>query len=150
MAAFKSIVVPTDFSHCAERAVELGVRLARENDATLTLVHTWEVPVYAYSAMPLPPLDMWTPIESAARAQLDTVTAEVKKQIPAVRSILRRGFAPEQILEAAAEAKADLIVMGTHGRHGLPRVLLGSVAERVVRTAPIPVLTVHTPPAEKK
>ena len=143
MATFTSILVPTDFSSAAEPALELGIRLARENRATLTLLHTWEVPMYAYSTVPFTPVDLLAPIEDAAKKQLDDKLAEVRKQIPDAKAILMRGFPPEQILAAAAEVKADLVVMGTHGRRGISHALLGSVAERVVRTSTVPVLTVR-------
>jgi nucleotide-binding universal stress UspA family protein len=70
---------------------------------------------------------------------------ELKKRFPEATSVLRSGTAWEEILLAASESKTDLIVLGTHGRRGLGRLLLGSVAEKVVRMARLPVLTVHAP-----
>jgi nucleotide-binding universal stress UspA family protein len=76
---------------------------------------------------------------------LDEAVNSSRKRCPAISAILLNGAAWEEIARMAAEQNADLIVMGTHGRRGLPRAILGSVAERVIRTSSVPVLTVHAP-----
>lgn len=144
--SFKRIVVATDFSETSERALDLGLEVAQKFDAELTLVHTWEAPSYSYGGGVFLPVDLVTPIEHAAAAQLEKAHSALKLRFPRAKSMLRTGPAWEEVLNAAAQLQADLLVLGTHGRRGLSRALLGSVAERVVRMATIPVLTVHGGP----
>lgn len=140
---FKHILLATDFSACAERASELAVELAQKFDASLTLVHAWEVPIYGYAADPYFPGDFVIPLENAARAELARVSESLMAKWPRTTSVLRMGAAWLEILSVAEETHSDLIVLGTHGRRGLSRALLGSVAEKAVRLATVPVLTVH-------
>jgi nucleotide-binding universal stress UspA family protein len=147
--SFKKIVVATDFSETSQRALELALEIAEKFAAELTLVHSWEAPTYSYGGGVFLPVDLVTPIEQAAVAQLDKALTELKVRMPGAKSMLRTGLAWEEVLAAAAQLHADLLVLGTHGRRGMSRALLGSVAEKVVRLAPIPVLTVHGLPAAK-
>ncbi|HEY3253324.1 MAG TPA: universal stress protein, partial [Polyangiaceae bacterium] len=119
------------------------LRIAEKFGSELTLVHSWEAPNYSYAAGLYLPVDVIAPIERAAVARLEEAMAELKQRFPAAKSLLRAGVPWEEVLSAAAQIKADLIVMGTHGRRGLERALLGSVAEKVVRMARVPVLTAH-------
>jgi nucleotide-binding universal stress UspA family protein len=80
----------------------------------------------------------------AAEKALDDVLAKIKPQYPNVAALIANGDPWDQILAKARQLHVDLIVMGTHGRRGLPRLLIGSVAERVVRTSTLPVLTVSS------
>jgi nucleotide-binding universal stress UspA family protein len=139
--SFKHVLVATDFSSCSARALDLGIELAKQFDAQLTLVHTWEVPNLGYGAALYFPGDMLTPIEQAAQSHLDSATKELQQRFPSAKSVLRAGVAWDEIIAAAASVNADLIVLGTHGRRGVSHALLGSVAERVVRLSPVPVLT---------
>ncbi|MGE0386978.1 MAG: universal stress protein [Gammaproteobacteria bacterium] len=141
---FKRILIPTDFGPPSARAVALGVEIARRFDAAVTLLHTYEIPAYAYEGMAYASGDLLTAVENAATAELKTALEGVQKTLPAANSMLRRGVAWEEILAAGKEVSADLIVMGTHGRRGISHALLGSVAEKVVRMSPIPVLTVRS------
>jgi nucleotide-binding universal stress UspA family protein len=140
MLAFRNILVPTDFSVSSSHVVEVAVDLARTFGAGLTLLHVYEIPSYMYMGAWI---DVVTPIEQAAQAELDTALASVRKTLPAARAELRCGVPWTQVLDVARESGADLIVMGTHGRTGVSHALLGSVAERVVRSADVPVLTVR-------
>jgi nucleotide-binding universal stress UspA family protein len=140
---FKHIVVATDFSESAEHALELAAEMALKFEAALTLVHSWEAPSYSYGGGLYVPVDLITPIEEAARKRLAEALLTLKQRVPNADSSLRSGPAWQEILTAASELDADLIVVGTHGRRGLNRALLGSVAEKVVRMADVPVLTVH-------
>jgi nucleotide-binding universal stress UspA family protein len=142
---FKHIVVATDFGECSERALDLALEIASKFDSQLTLVHSWEAPSYSYGGGLYVAVDMVTPIEQAAVAALDRATAELKLRMPTAKSMIRSGPAWEEVLATATLVQADLIVLGTHGRRGLNRALLGSVAEKVVRMATVPVLTVHAP-----
>ena len=141
--SFERILVATDFSDSSERALELAIGIAEQFDSELTLVHSWEAPNYSYAAGVFAPVDLVSPIERAAVARLEDATTKLKARFPKAKSLLRAGVPWEAVLDSATQAKADLIVMGTHGRRGLERALLGSVAEKVVRMSPVPVLTVH-------
>ena len=141
--AFKQIVVATDFSEPADRALDLAVELALKFESELTLVHSWEAPSYSYGDGLYFPADVVAPIEHAAVAHLEKALTELKLRVPGAKSMLRGGPAWQEVLAAATQLHANLIVVGTHGRRGLTRALLGSVAEKIVRMADIPVLTAH-------
>ncbi|MEI9949104.1 MAG: universal stress protein [Pseudomonadota bacterium] len=141
--SFERILVATDFSDSSQKALELALRIAEKFGSELTLVHSWEAPNYSYAAGLYLPVDIVAPIEQAASARLEEATTQLKLRFPAAKSVLRAGIPWEEVLGAATHVKADLIVMGTHGRRGLERALIGSVAEKVVRMARVPVLTVH-------
>ena len=144
MTSFRRILVPVDFSKHSERAVHVAAELARRYEGSLDLVH-----VYDPIAYPLPDgYVMFT------RQQLDELVAEFDRQLAAMKQLasadgvsrvhthLRQGSCAADICEFAGKGAFDLIVMGTHGRSGLSHLIMGSVAERVLRTAPCPVLTV--------
>jgi nucleotide-binding universal stress UspA family protein len=140
MATFKNILVPTDYDPAARRAADIAVELATRFRGGLTLLHVWDPAFPAYAEGIAVPLD---DIEVAARKALDAEAARVRAHFPEAKTLLIPGLAWRTIEETAREQGFDLIVIGTHGRRGLPRMLLGSVAEKVVRTATVPVLTVH-------
>jgi nucleotide-binding universal stress UspA family protein len=144
--SFERILVATDFSESSEQALNYALCIAEKFNSELTLVHSWEVPSYSYAAGLYLPADVTAPIERAATLRLEEAVGQFKTRFPAAKSLLRAGVAWEEVLGAAAQLNADLIVMGTHGRRGLERTLLGSVAEKVVRMSSVPVLTVHGKP----
>jgi len=141
------ILVPTDFSDCAAAAMATAVDLARRLGGEIVLLHVLvEAPLYGEG------------LRSAARVQsvydaqrkwaegaLDARIAELGGRGIKASWRATAGVPFEQIVNVASEERADMIVIGTHGRTGLNRVLLGSVAERVIRLAPCPVLTVRHP-----
>jgi len=135
-----TVLVAVDFEEASRRAIEVAREFARLLGASLCLVHVYALPVYPYPGL-APPLDpsYGRAITLAAGNSLDQLAAEVG----AARALLREGDVVTEILAAARELDATLIVMGTHGRRGLSHVLLGSVAEKVVRRSEIPVLTVR-------
>ncbi|HET7539185.1 MAG TPA: universal stress protein [Polyangiaceae bacterium] len=141
--SFARILVATDFGESSRQALEWGLRIAQQFGSELTLMHSWDPPNYSYAAGLYLPVDIVTPIERAAAARLEESIAELRQRFPAAKSLLCEGAPWEQVLDAATRLNADLIVMGTHGRSGLERALLGSVAEKVVRMSRVPVLTVH-------
>jgi len=149
MKPIRRILVATDFSDCAREAIDYALSFAERVGAEVDIVHVVERPVYfevgvAHSLQLRHDVDQWLrELKQAASKRLEALVSEVRKRSPGVRSWLREGMPVEQILNAARETTADLIVIGTHGRTGLPHVLLGSVAERVVRGAACPVLTVR-------
>lgn len=139
MSRFTHILVPTDFSEPSRRAVAVGADLARVFGARLTLLHVWSMLYSNYSEGLNWPVEE---MERGAQKALDAAHAEAKALYPNTDAILRAGGDWEQVLEAIDEHGIDLVVMGTHGRHGLSRLLVGSVAEKVVRMSPVPVMTV--------
>jgi nucleotide-binding universal stress UspA family protein len=142
MSVFRHVLVATDLSDASTPAIDLAVSIARHGGAALTLVHACELPVFPEGT---PPVDYVTPLTAAAGRRLDALLAGLRDRCPDARRVLKVGPPWQEILAAAAENGADLVVVGTH-RRGLVHAVLGSVAERVVRLSPVPVLTVRSPP----
>jgi nucleotide-binding universal stress UspA family protein len=140
----KHILVPTDFAPASASALELGVQMARAFEAKLTLLHVWELPIYPYMDFMLNSTVI-AEVEDAATKGLARALEELQKTLPAAQSKLKTGLPWQGVLEASDELGVDLVIMGTHGRQGLSRVTLGSIAEKVVRLSKVPVLTVHAP-----
>ena len=140
MLPIATILHPTDFSEHSELAFRLACALARDYNARLILLHVIPSPMVAYAEGPVPP-DPWPSIEEAKAKlhELETHAGHVR-----VESQVMEDHPVDMILRAAEETHSDMIVMGTHGRTALARLLLGSVAESVLRKAPCPVLTVRT------
>jgi nucleotide-binding universal stress UspA family protein len=141
----RHILVPHDFSDTAEHALAFALELAERLRAKVTIMHSYEVPAYGFPEAPGVTPEMARQIERAAGAALAAVAERSRRPGVDVQTVLRQGSAWTEIVAVAAETHANLLVMGTHGRRGFTRLLLGSVAEKVVRTAPCPVLTVHGP-----
>jgi nucleotide-binding universal stress UspA family protein len=141
MLAVQTILHPTDFSNRSQHAFWLACALARDYGARLVLLHVIPAPtiIYGEGVVPSEPEEL----RAAAKDQLDGL--QVPNTTVAAERQLDEGDAVEVILRTAREIQADLIVMGTHGRSGLGRLLMGSVAEQVVRKARCPVLTVKAP-----
>jgi nucleotide-binding universal stress UspA family protein len=141
MLAVQTILHPTDFSERSNSAFQLACALARDYGARLVLLHVVEPPLaVSGDGLVIVPV---TVNEEPIRKQLEELRPQ-DHSIP-VEHHLAVGDAAVEILREATEAKPDLIVMGTHGRSGLGRLMMGSVAEHVVRKADCPVLTVKTP-----
>jgi nucleotide-binding universal stress UspA family protein len=141
----KTILVPHDFGTGSDHALAYAAELAKALGAELVVMHAYEIPVIGFPDGAL----VATP-ELASRV-LEGANVGLKKAIDAfatlgvpMRGLVKQGPTWQTIIETATELAAGMIVMGTHGRHGLPRALLGSVAEKVVRSAHCPVLTVHS------
>ena len=144
--AFQRIVVATDFSDSSEAAWGLAQRVAAALHSEIVLVHVFVPPlVYGEPAAALGGADVYENAERWVEETLSRWAGSARAQNIAVRTIVRTGTAHEEIVAVATEERADVVVLGTHGRTGLVRVLIGSVAERVIRFAPCPVLTVRTP-----
>jgi universal stress protein A len=136
----KKILVPVDFSACSRKALEYAIPLAEQFGAELTLLHVLP------SSPPVPelgPVDV-VGIDDATQ-ELEALQASVRTAVPSqsVLRIVRTGDPQVEIIRVARQRGIDLIVLSTHGRTGLSRVLLGSTAEKVVRHAPCPVLVVR-------
>jgi nucleotide-binding universal stress UspA family protein len=146
---FQRIVVPTDFSDCSQEAWNMAKRLGTVPGTELILAHVLtEIPRFGEGFLNV---QSASEIEAAARkwatASLEEWIAKARVEGLTARATLRSGVPYQEIVGLARDERADLIVIGTHGRGGMNRVLLGSVADRVVRLAPCPVLTVRQPPA---
>lgn len=143
---FDTIVVPTDFSEDAEKALATAVELAKQLDGRVVLVHappTAVAPAYpGFAAGAIIPDSYYNEMRAEARGHVERVAKEAAGGGVDVSGRILSGPPSDAIVALADELGADLIVMGTRGLTGLKHVLLGSVAERVVRTAPCPVLTV--------
>lgn len=143
LVKIKSILVPVDFSDTSKKAVQYAVRMAEQFGSKIILLHVIEpvaTPDFSYHPMMLEP----EKAKAAARSAIDRIVD--KFRIPASmldRSLVRYGSAFAEITDAARTLKVDLIILTTHGYTGLKHVLMGSTAERVVRHAPCPVLTVR-------
>ena len=146
-AKLRRIVAATDFSQTSQRALEDAAALARSSRAEMVVLHAVEPialagDLYGFSASAA----MDDAVERAARELMAGVVSRLrKKRGLRCRGVLANGTAASMIVGAAKQLRADLVVVGTHGHGGLDRFLLGSVAERVVRTSSKPVLTVREP-----
>jgi nucleotide-binding universal stress UspA family protein len=145
--AIKNVLVATDFSDAAAAALNYGRELARSYQATLHVLHVVDDMRWRYSLDMTPSLmvGVQESLEEAARTQMNAlVTDEDRRQLRAQASVQTALSTADAIVDYARTAGIDILVVGTHGRGGVQRLLLGSVAERLVRLAPCPVLTVRT------
>ena len=146
MLSIKSVLVPTDFSDASEAALNYGKSMAEAFGASLHLVHVmedllahaWAAEVYVASAP-----NLREEIERESRLRLETMLPEADRERMHARVALLAGSPFIEIIRYAKANDIDLIVMGTHGRGPIAHMLLGSVAEKVVRKSPCPVLTVR-------
>jgi nucleotide-binding universal stress UspA family protein len=142
----RRILVPVDFTETSDRALEYAVELARRFDAAITIMHAYQIPAYGFpDTAIIASAELAAQISTAAQTRLDTLVDGHKTSGVSMTAILRDGVAWEEIQSVAEEVQADLITIGTHGRRGLARALLGSVAENVIRTSNLPVLVIHGP-----
>lgn len=147
MINIREIVVATDFSEAADTALDYGRNFARAFSATLHVVHVandlaTSAPV---SEMPMDLTKVQAQLDAEANASLDAaITEDDRRTLKVTRVLLTSATPARAILEYAREAAADVIIVGTHGRGGLAEFFLGSVAQKIVRSAPCPVLTVRS------
>jgi universal stress protein A len=144
---YAHILVPVDFSDASVRVLEHAKAVAARFEASLELLHVVPNPFMAstaslYVGMPLPP-DFLSGLEDDARRRLADLMTSPERERFKVKTTVKVGDPLVEIVDHARLEHADLIVMGTHGRTGVSHLFLGSVAERVVRTADCPVLTVR-------
>ena len=144
MIALKNVLVASDFSDCSDAAVRHAENVAEAFGATLHLLHVVTEPLHEMWASYAPGADFLNGVhmlEEQARKRLEA-RALTLADTPAVINTVW-GDPSQEIIKYAADRGIDLIVCGTHGRTGLDHVVMGSVAERLVRSAPCPVMTVH-------
>ncbi|RQH01982.1 universal stress protein [Natrarchaeobius oligotrophus] len=139
---YDRILVPTDGSSEVERALEYAFDLARAHDASIRAIYV--VNAAGYGGLPME--TAWEGISDALREEGRAAVDRVEELAPddvTVETAVLEGSPSRVIVEEATPLECDLVVMGTHGRGGIDRLLLGSVTERVVRSAAVPVLTVN-------
>ena len=141
----RKVLCATDFSKESEKAFDLAIELAEKFDAELHVLHAYNVPIIAApDGGIITPPSVLAQIDDAARTSMQQLVEKwQKKGVPFVAHV-SQGPAARLIVQHAMDLGTDFIVMGTHGRTGLGHLLIGSVAERVVRTSPVPVITVRT------
>ena len=139
---YENVLIPTDGSDGMPRAVEHAIRLARTSGGTLHVLHVVDevLPLDSHSR------SLYDELETAGRVSAEAICDRAAEAGVHAVGTVRQGTPSEVILDYADGNDVDLIVMGTHGRTGLPRLLLGSTTERVVRLSDVPVLTVRTLP----
>jgi nucleotide-binding universal stress UspA family protein len=144
---FHRIVTPTDFSDCAQAAWALTQQVASAMASEVVLVHVFVEP-HLYGESLLNVDHTARTIEEGRKwvaGELERWATAARDKGLAVRTQILTGSPYQKVVDLAAEERADLVIMGTHGRGGVSRALLGSVADRVIRFAPCPVLIVRTP-----
>jgi len=141
----KTILFPTDFSNGARAAMDHAISLARDYKAKLILLYVIQDISIAewYIPSSLSVADLVEDMQKSADAEMTKWGAEIAGKIPDIEKVVVRGVPFVEIIQTAKAKNADLIVIGTHGRTGIDHMLFGSTAEKVVRKAPCPVLTVR-------
>lgn len=148
MADFKHITYATDFSPASFAAFPHALRLARITGAELTILYVLPSALSPFIDGGYVPQEIWDQVDAGLRAEASVEMNRLLRQavdagVRATASIVDTGVPADEIVRAAEQARTDLLVLGTHGRTGVARLMLGSVAARVVATASCPVLTVR-------
>ncbi len=150
MLAMERILVATDFTETSERALDFATELARKFGASITVVHAYQIPAMGFAdGGYIAGAEVAAQLATAGQNRLDAVVDSKRTSGVPMQAVLREGVAWEEVNAMAKEVDANLIVIGTHGRRGLARALLGSVAENVIRTSTTPVLVIHGPRDDK-
>jgi nucleotide-binding universal stress UspA family protein len=141
----KTLLVPVDFSETSEAALEYAVELAQKLGARLVVMHAYELPVYGFPDGALvASAEVATRVMTGAQEGLEVMVQRYRGAIKGkLDTVLRQGVPWEEVRSVAEEIGADMIIIGTHGRQGIARALIGSVAEKIIRTSTRPVLTIH-------
>jgi len=142
----RKILYATDYSKASDRAFEEAIHLAKQNNAELLVVHVLEPIPYA-AGEEFGGAELYARLEEATQREAQSSMAKLMGRLQRfkvkAKSLLLRGSAHDQIVKAATSNRADMIVIGTHGRTGLSKLFMGSVAAKVVSMASCPVLTVR-------
>jgi universal stress protein A len=146
MPRYRRILVPTDFSDGVKEALSHAAELGRKYEASLVLLHV--VDSRYYPSAFFPSYDyfsrMLTEFKAKAEAEMKNLSKSPRFRGVKTSTLIKEGDPSEEIVATAREQKADMVVMGTHGRTGLEHLLIGSTTEKVIRTSPCPVLTVRS------
>jgi nucleotide-binding universal stress UspA family protein len=140
MDTFRHVLLATDFAEASSNAHEAAMTLAARFEAELTLLHVCEIQLFPYAEPMLNPSHV-AAIKEGAATRLAVALEEARQRIPRAKSQLAFGRPADEILAAIDTLKPDVVVMGTHGRRGVSHLLFGSVADKIVRQSPVPVLT---------
>jgi nucleotide-binding universal stress UspA family protein len=150
MSAIKHLLVAVDFNETSDHALDFTLALARALGARVTAVHVYSLPIYRIADSDfVPRAEEVARIAEAAQRHLDALVESRRGEGVEITGVLRSGRPADEVCAEAGRVGADLIVAGTHGRGALSRAILGSVAQNLVRHAPVPVITVREPPAKK-
>jgi universal stress protein A len=143
---FEMILCAVDFTPASQQALELAADLARRHSSQLTVAHVYEAPAASAGDVLVAPPEMFSEAVRETERELERCRARAQELSDRpTRAALLKGAPAEAIVQWAREHPCDLVVVATHGRSGLKRVVLGSVAEKVVRTAPCSVLVARQP-----
>ena len=134
------LVVPVDFEEASQKALAVAKDLGARLGAEVVLVHVYQVPLFTYPGLEPSLLPTFT-VEIAAAAK--RAVQRLSESTGGLRAFVREGDPATEIIAVAKEVGATMIVMGTHGRGGLAHLFLGSVAEKIMRESPVPVMTVR-------
>ncbi|MCU4751178.1 universal stress protein [Halobacteria archaeon AArc-curdl1] len=144
---YETILIPTDGSEGTDPAIVNGLDIARTYDATLHALYVIDIAelleIGYLGADSADFEETIEPLEDEAKRTVEAIEERARREGVDIVTVVRQGTPYEEILEYTEDAAADLIVMGTHGRSGLSRYLIGSVTERIVRTSDVPVLVVQ-------
>ena len=141
---FNLILCAVDFSETSDRAFDYSVELARKLGAKIRVIHVFQISATALpGGLLVAPIDYENMLQEQLQDRLDTYIENKKVKDVEITTDICEGIPYLEITQAATDVHADMIVVGTHGRTGLPHMLMGSVAERVVRTADVPVVSVR-------
>ncbi|ELZ93506.1 universal stress protein [Haloferax volcanii] len=140
---YSHILFPTDGSDCADAALDHAIEHARTYDATLVVLYVADVREVGYAAPALSLERVREALLESGEQVVDRVAQAAREAGVEVETVVTEGTPASEIIRHADEREVDLVVMGTHGRSGIDRYLIGSVAERVVRGSDAPVLTVR-------
>ncbi len=150
MAIPKRILVATDFSEASEAALDYAVDLAKAIGAKIVVLHAYELPVYGFpDGALIATADMAATIMNGAQAGVAAMCESRASRGVELSQVVRQGIVWEEVESVADEMSVELVVVGTHGRTGIAHALLGSVAEKIIRTSTRAVLTVHGPKKAK-
>jgi nucleotide-binding universal stress UspA family protein len=142
MNPFVHILVPVDFGIATDPALDVALSLARGSNAQVTLLHAFDLAPFMNMSPFMPSLDT-DPVLAALEKNMKALRDKVAATWPKTDALVKTGNVYDLIIDVAKKNGCDLIVIGTHGRRGVSHALLGSVAEKVVRLSPVPVLTVR-------
>ena len=144
MRPIQRILAPIDFTAASNASLEYAIDLAAALKAAVLVVHVYQIPMYSFpDGAIITSSELAAKLSDAAQKNLDAAVHLHEQRGVSVSAMLVSGDPPEEIVRLAQVEKADLIVLGTHGRRGLSRALVGSVAEQVLRTSPVPVVTMR-------
>jgi nucleotide-binding universal stress UspA family protein len=143
----RRILHATDYSKASERALQEAVDFAKQNDAEMLVVHVIQPVVPYVAGEDIGAAELYVKLEESTKQEAQRSMNKLMQRLERLgvkaKSLLLRGIPADQIVKAARNRKADIIVIGTHGRTGLSKLFMGSVASRVISTARCPVLTVR-------